>query len=201
MSRSVEKLIKAFSRMPGIGEKTAGRLAYFLLKAPDEMSFELADSIRELKANVFFCSICRNITEQEPCEICANPDRDRSLLCVVEEPSDIRAIEASRFFRGLYHVLGGHLSPLDGVGPEQLAFALLQNRLDDTATPVREVIVATNPSVEGDATALYIQRLIDGRPIRVSRIACGLPAGGHLEFADSFTISQALRGRHTLDQD
>ena len=110
-----------------------------------------------------------------------------------------RAIEASRFFRGLYHVLGGHLSPLDGIGPEQLSFALLQKRLEDAVNPIHEVIVATNPSVEGDATALYIQRLVDGRPIQVSRIACGLPAGGHLEYADSFTISQALRGRHTMD--
>lgn len=201
MSRSVEKLIKAFTRMPGIGEKTAGRLVYFLLKAPDEVAFQLAESLRELKENVFFCSLCRNITENDPCEICANPDRDRSLVCVVEEPSDIRAIEASRFFRGVYHVLGGRLSPLDGVGPEQLSFDLLRRRLEDTGCPVREVIVATNTSVEGDATALYIQRLIDGRGIKVSRIACGLPAGGHLEYADSFTISQALRGRHVLDHD
>lgn len=201
MSRSVEKLIKSFSRMPGIGEKTAGRLVYFLLKAPDDLAWQLSDSIRELKEKVFFCSVCRNITEEDPCEICSNPNRDRGLLCVVEEPSDIRAIEASRFFRGLYHVLGGHLSPLDGVGPEQLSFALLQKRLEDESPPVREVIVATNPSVEGDATALYIQRLIDGRSIRVSRIACGLPAGGHLEYADSFTISQALRGRHAIERD
>jgi recombination protein RecR len=201
MSRSVEKLIKAFSRMPGIGEKTAGRLVYFLLKAPDEVAFQLAESLHELKENVFFCSRCRNITETDPCEICANPDRDRGLVCVVEEPSDIRAIEASRFFRGVYHVLGGRLSPLDGVGPDQLSFDLLRQRLEDTGCPVREVIVATNTSVEGDATALYIQRLIDGRGIKVSRIACGLPAGGHLEYADSFTISQALRGRHVLDHD
>ncbi|MCE5270206.1 recombination mediator RecR [bacterium] len=201
MSRSVEKLIRSFSRLPGIGEKTAGRLAYFLLKAPDEVTFQLADSLRELKENVFFCSRCRNITETDPCEICADTQRDRGLLCVVEEPSDIRAIEASRIFRGMYHVLGGHLSPLDGVGPEQLSFDLLSRRLEDREAPVREVIVATNPSVEGDATALYIQRLIDGRGIQVSRIACGLPAGGHLEYADSFTISQALRGRHVLDHD
>ncbi len=187
--------------MPGIGEKTAGRLVYFLLKAPDEVAFQLAESLRELKENVFFCSQCRNITEIDPCEICANPDRDRGLICVVEEPSDIRAIEASRFFRGVYHVLGGRLSPLDGVGPDQLSFDLLRRRLEDTVCPVREVIVATNTSVEGDATALYIQRLIDGRGIKVSRIACGLPAGGHLEYADSFTISQALRGRHVLDHD
>lgn len=200
MSRMLEKLIKEFSRMPGIGEKTAGRLTYYLLNSTDEQVFQLAEAIREVKEKVHFCSICRNITELETCEICSDPMRDHRAICIVEEPSDIRAIEASGAFKGLYHVLGGKLSPLDGVGPEQLSFELLLIRLENSESPVSEVIVATNPSMEGDATALYIQRLLAEKSIRVTRIACGLPAGGHLEYADSFTISQALQGRQQLDK-
>jgi len=196
----LEKLIKEFSRMPGIGEKTAGRLTYYLLNSTDEQVFQLAEAIREVKEKVHFCSICRNITELETCEICSDPMRDHRAICIVEEPSDIRAIEASGAFKGLYHVLGGKLSPLDGVGPEQLSFELLLIRLENSESPVSEVIVATNPSMEGDATALYIQRLLAEKSIRVTRIACGLPAGGHLEYADSFTISQALQGRQQLDK-
>ena len=186
--------------MPGIGEKTAGRLAYYLLNSPEEQVIQLAEAIREVKEKVHFCTVCRNITELEICEICSDHMRDRGSICVVEEPSDIRAIEASGAFRGLYHVLGGSLSPLDGIGSDQLSFDLLIHRLEDSESAVAEVIVATNPSVEGDATALYIQRLLAAKDIRVSRIACGLPAGGHLEYADSFTISQALQGRRNLDQ-
>lgn len=198
MSRSVEKLIKAFSRLPGIGDKTAGRLTYHLLKTPAEEANQLAEAILEVKENVIFCSICRNITEQDPCEICGDLRRDRSVICVVEEPSDIRAIEVSGSFRGLYHVLGGRLSPLDGVGPDDLSLDLLVQRIEKSDPGISEVIVATNPSVEGDATALYIQRLLADKNVSVSRIACGLPAGGHLEYMDSITISQALQGRHSL---
>jgi len=194
----VEKLIKAFSRLPGIGEKTAGRLTYHLLKTPAEETNQLAEAILELKENVTFCSICRNITEQDPCEICGDLRRDRSVICVVEEPSDIRAIEVSGSFRGLYHVLGGRLSPLDGVDPDDLSIDLLVQRIEKSDPGISEVIVATNPSVEGDATALYIQRLLADKNVSVSRIACGLPAGGHLEYMDSITISQALQGRHSL---
>jgi len=198
MSESVEKLIKTFSRLPGIGEKTAGRLTYHLLKTPAEEANQLAEAILELKENVIFCSICRNITEQDPCEICGDLRRDRSVICVVEEPSDIRAIEVSGSFRGLYHVLGGRLSPLDGVSPDDLSLDLLVQRIEKSDPGISEVIVATNPSVEGDATALYIQRLLADKNVSVSRIACGLPAGGHLEYMDSITISQALQGRHSL---
>ncbi len=198
MSESVEKLIKTFSRLPGIGEKTAGRLTYHLLKTPAEEANQLAEAILELKKNVIFCSICRNITEQDPCEICGDLRRDRSVICVVEEPSDIRAIEVSGSFRGLYHVLGGRLSPLDGVSPDDLSLDLLVQRIEKSDPGISEVIVATNPSVEGDATALYIQRLLADKNVSVSRIACGLPAGGHLEYMDSITISQALQGRHSL---
>ncbi|MEA1996175.1 MAG: recombination mediator RecR [Gemmatimonadota bacterium] len=199
MSGSVEKMIKALSRMPGIGEKTAGRLTYHLLKSPREQVLALAETIRQLKENVTFCRACHNITEEhELCEICRNPRREQGVICIVEEPSDIRAIESSGSYRGLYHVLGGRLSPLDGVGPDELSFDLLIRRIEESDPPVTEVIVATNPSVEGDATALYIQRLLEGKNVRISRIACGLPAGGHLEYADSFTISQALQGRHNI---
>ncbi len=198
MSESVEKLIKTFSRLPGIGEKTAGRLTYHLLKTPAEEANQLAEAILELKKNVIFCSICRNITEQDPCEICRDPRRDRSVVCVVEEPSDVRAIEVSGSFRGLYHVLGGRLSPLDGVSPDDLSLDLLVQRIEKPDPGISEVIVATNPSVEGDTTALYIQRLLTEKNVSVSRIACGLPAGSHLEYMDSFTISQALQGRHSL---
>ena len=198
MSRSVEKLIRAFSRLPGIGEKTAGRLTFHLLKQPAEQAYQLAEAIRQLRDNVKFCTNCGNITEEDPCAICTDQRRDARVVCVVEEPSDIRAIEASGSFRGLYLVLGGRLSPLDGIGPEQLAFDKLLRRIDNGNQPVEEVIVATNASVEGDATALYVQRLLAAKNVRVSRIACGLPAGGHLEYMDSFTISQALEGRHKL---
>jgi len=167
MSQSVEKLIKAFSRLPGIEEKTAGRLTYHLLKTPAEQANQLAEAILELKKNVISCSICCNITEQDPCEICRDPRRDRSMICAVEEPSDIRAIEVSGSFRGLYHVLGGRLSPLDGVGADDLSLDLLIQRIEKSDPGISEVIVATNPSVEGDATALYIQRLLAEKNVKV----------------------------------
>ena len=198
MSRSLEKLIKAFSRLPGIGEKTAGRLAYHLLKCPEEQARQLSEAIGGLRENVFFCPVCGNITEEDPCEICRDTRREREVVCVVEEPADIRAIEISGSYRGLYHVLGGRLSPLDGVGPDELSFDRLKQRIENSSPQITELIVATNPSVEGDATALYIQRMLNGHQVRVSRIACGLPAGGHLEYMDSLTISQALEGRHNL---
>jgi recombination protein RecR len=193
MSGSVDKLIKAFSRMPGIGEKTASRLTYHLLKSPAEQAFALAEAIRQLKENVFFCTVCHNITEQDTCEICQDPQRDRKVICVVEEPSDIRAIEQSSSFRGLYHVLGGHLSPLDGIGPEQLHIRELRERLE--GDEIREVIVATNPTTEGETTALYLAKLIRPLGIRVTRIARGLPVGTDLQFADSQTLAKALEGR------
>ena len=200
MSHAVEKLIKTFSRMPGIGEKTAGRLTYFLLKSQDDTAFQLADSIREVKEKVGFCKVCHNLTEDEVCDICQDPMRDRKSVCIVEEPSDIRAIEASGSYRGLYHVLGGSLSPLDGRGPDNLHFGSLIERVNQKENTIHEVIVATNPSVEGEATALYVKRMFADMGIEVTRIACGLPAGGHLEYADSFTISQAFQGRRLLER-
>ena len=192
----IDDLTNELARLPGIGRKTALRLTYFLLKrSPDEMK-RLARVIETVAERVHACSVCGNLTEEDPCALCANPRRDRSLICVVEEASDIGAIERSGEYRGLYHVLGGRLSPLEGIGPDELNVKSLLQRI---VTDVGEVIVATNPSVEGEATALYLQRLIAPLGVRVSRLARGLPVGGDLEYADGVTIAQALSGRKVLE--
>ena len=190
--------------MPGIGRKTALRLTYFLLKrSPDDMR-RLARALDAVADRVRACSRCGNVTEADPCGYCANPRREHGVVCVVEEASDIGAIERAAEFRGVYHVLGGRLSPLEGIGPNELNIATLLARLQ-TAGPdgegggaVREVIVATNPSVEGEATALYLQKLIHPLGVRVTRLARGLPVGGDLEYADGVTIAEALAGRREL---
>lgn len=192
----IDDLTSELARLPGIGRKTALRLTYFLLKRPPEEVRRLSRVLETVAERVHACSTCGNLTEDDPCVLCANPRRDRAVVCVVEEASDIGAIERSGEYRGLYHVLGGRLSPLEGVGPEELNVKGLMVRLDDG---VGEVIVATNPSVEGEATALYLQRLIAPLGIRVTRLARGLPVGGDLEYADGVTIAQALNGRRVLD--
>ena len=193
----IDRLAEELARLPGIGRKTALRLTYHLLKAAPEEADRLADAIVAVSRGVHACPRCGNYTEHEACSICASPRRDTSLLCVVEEPSDIGAIERTGEYRGLYHVLGGRLSPLDGIGPGELNIPSLLERLgDDTA--VREVVLATNPSVEGEATALYLHRLIAPRGMKVTRIARGLPVGGDLEYADGVTIVEALHGRREL---
>jgi recombination protein RecR len=196
---AIEELAGELARLPGIGRKTALRLTYHLLKrAPPEIA-RLARALERVAETVHPCSECGNLTEQEPCDVCANPRRDRSAICVVEEASDIVAIERAGEFRGLYHVLGGHISPLDGVGPDELRIAPLLQRVGPAAGGiVHEVIVATNPSVEGEATALYLQRVIRPYGVRVTRLARGLPVGGDLEYADGVTIAQALAGRHEV---
>jgi recombination protein RecR len=193
----IDRLADEFARLPGIGRKTALRLTYHLLKAKPEDAGRLASAIVAVAEGVHACPECGNYTELERCEICASPRRDPSILCVVEEPSDIGAIERTGEFRGLYHVLGGRLSPLDGVGPAELNLAALLQRLGP-GTAVTEVVLATNPSVEGEATALYLHRLIGPLGIRVTRIARGLPVGGDLEYADGVTIAEALHGRREL---
>src|SRR5690606_571150 len=185
------------ARLPGIGRKTAQRLTYHLLKRPAEEVRRLARAIEAVADRVRACSRCGNLTESDPCALCTNPRRDPSIVCVVEEASDIGAIERTGEFRGLYHVLGGRLSPLDGIGPAELSIAPLMERLGNGET-VREVIVATNPSVEGEATALYIHKLVQPLGIRVTRLARGLPVGGDLEYADGVTIAEALAGRREL---
>lgn len=193
---SVTRLVEALSQLPGIGPKTASRLAYFLLRAPPETSALLADALRDLKARTRLCSTCLNITEKDPCEICAEPSRDRGVICVVEEPLDVTAVERARF-AGVYHVLHGVISPMNGVGPDDLRIKELLARVaaNPEGAPVREVILATNPTLEGENTAAYIARKLAGSGVKVSRLARGLPVGGDLEYADEITLSRALEGR------
>jgi recombination protein RecR len=196
----IEDLTGELARLPGIGRKTAQRLTYFLLKRPPEEMRRLARVLEDVAERVHACSRCGNLTEEDPCSLCANPRRDHALICVVEEASDIGAIERTAEYRGVYHVLGGRLSPLEGVGPDELNIKALLDRVrGQGAAAVTEVIVATNPSVEGEATALYLQRLIQPLGIRVTRLARGLPVGGDLEYADGVTIAQALSGRRDIE--
>jgi len=192
-SESVEQLAEYFGQLPGIGRKTAQRLALHILKLPREEVDALARALINVKERVRYCSVCANITESDPCVICANPKRDRSIICVVEEPNDVLAIEKTNEFRGLYHVLGGALSPLDGVGPEDLRIKELLQRLE--SQPAEEVILALNPNVEGEATTLYLSKLLRPLGLRLTRIARGLPVGSDLEFADEATLSRAIEGR------
>jgi len=191
----IDDLASEFARLPGIGRKTAYRLTHFLLKIPPAEARRLARAIDTMAERVRRCSTCNNLSESDPCEYCADRGRDRTTVCVVEEPSDITAIDGSGGFRGLYHVLGGCLSPLDGIGPEELNVDTLLGRLNGE---VREVIVATNPSVEGEATAAYLQKLLEPYGVAVTRLARGLPVGGDLEYADGVTIAQALAGRRQM---
>ena len=193
---AIDDLAGELARLPGIGRKTALRLTYHLLRQPPEQSKKLANALATLAEKVRPCARCFNLTEEETCSICRDVRRDQGIICVVEEASDIGAIERAGEFRGVYHVLGGRLSPLDGVGPEDLTISYLETRASDGT--VREVIIATNPSIEGEATALYVQRKISRHPLTVSRIARGLPVGGDLEYADGVTIAQALTARRAM---
>ncbi len=194
-SEALQQLIEEFARLPGIGRKTAQRLALHVLKQPREEAVRMAKALVNVKDRTRTCSICCNITEADPCAICASPKRDRTVICVVEEPNDVLALEKTNDFRGLYHVLGGSLSPLDGIGPDELKIKELLARL---AGEVTEVILAMNPNVEGEATTLYLGRLLKPLGVKVTRIARGLPVGGDLEFADEATLSRALEGRIAL---
>ncbi|MEX2028094.1 MAG: recombination mediator RecR [Candidatus Curtissbacteria bacterium] len=191
--RSVASLIEAFESLPGIGPKTAARLTYYLLHAPDSLALKLADSARDLKTNTKICSVCQNITETDPCELCDDPARDGSIICIVEDPLDVWAIEKSGSFAGLYHVLHGVIAPLENIGPEELKITELLGRLKEEK--VKELILATNPSMEGEATAMYIQRLTKPLGIKTTRIARGIPIGAELEYADEVTLRRALEGR------
>lgn len=191
---AIDDLATELSRLPGIGRKTALRLTYHLLRQPTDQSRRLAQALLTLGERVRPCARCFNLTEDEICAICRDPRRDQAIICVVEQASDIGAIERAGEFRGLYHVLGGRLSPLDGVGPDDLTVNALQERMGD----VREVIIATNPSLEGEATALFVQGQLAPRGVIVSRIARGLPVGGDLEYADGVTIAQALSARRAM---
>jgi len=194
-SESVERLVNLLSQLPGIGRKTAQRLALYILKLPRNEVDALSQALTEVKEKVRYCSICYNITENDPCVICGSPKRDRSLICVVEDPSDVLALEKTNEYPGLYHVLGGSLSPLDGIGPEELKIKELLNRISDG---VKEVILALNPNVEGEATTIYLSKLLKPLGVKVSRIARGLPIGGDLELADEATLARALEDRTVL---
>ena len=195
----VQKLINAFERLPGIGPKSASRLTFFLLRAPEEQSLQLANALSNLKSSTHLCEKCFNITSADNnlCEICSHPKRDPSLLCVVEEPLDVLALERTAGYHGLYHVLHGVLSPIEGVGPQDLKIQELLDRI--SSEDIKEIIIATNPSMEGDATALYLQKRIVDLNIRVTRLARGLPMGSDLEYADQNTLLRALAGRQEID--
>lgn len=193
--KSLERLAAEFQRLPGIGSKSAARLAYYILRSSDEEAERLARAISESRAAVRRCSVCNTLTEEDPCGICTDPERDASLLCVVEEPGNLAAIEKTREFRGRYHVLWGALSPLRGIGPDDIDTAGLVARV----TPeVKEVILATNPNVEGEATALYIAKRLKGAGVRITRIAFGLPVGGDIEYADEVTMARSMENRREL---
>lgn len=196
--RPVQALIDEFSRLPGIGPKTASRLTYFLLRQPPEQSRALAESLMQLKERTRFCSVCFNMADAEadPCPLCRDEQRDGGLICVVEAPLDVIALERTRSFKGRYHVLHGAISPVEGIGPEDLRIKELMARLQSAV--VREVILATNPSYEGEATAMYLQKQIAPLGIRVTRLARGLPAGGDLEYADETTLARAVEGRSEM---
>jgi recombination protein RecR len=192
----VQRLVAALRRLPGIGEKSATRLAFHLLSAPESQVHELADAIVRVKKEIVLCAECFDLTDASPCALCRDARRDPSLLCVVEEPADLASIEASGRFTGRYHVLGGALAPIDGIGPEELRVAELEARV--RAGGVREVILATNPTAEGDATAHFLAERLRGEDVRVTRIACGMPLGGDLEYADHVTVGRSLDNRREL---
>ena len=198
-TRSLGQLIDRLHQLPGIGPKSAQRIAYYIAHVPDDEARALADAIVAVKDLILFCDECRNLTDASPCAICANPQRNRDQICVVEESRDLVALERTRVYRGMYHVLHGTLSPLNGVGPEDIHLPQLFARLQDQDSPLQELIVATNPTLEGDATADFIYRRLAGSGIRITRLALGLPVGGSLEFADETTLSRALAGRNQLE--
>ncbi len=194
----IQHLISEFSRLPSVGSKTAQRLVYHLMKVPREESLRLAEAIREVAKRIHPCGVCGNFSESELCDICANPSRDQTLICLVEEAYDVGAIERAGEYRGLYHVLGGRLSPLDGVGPEELNVSQLLDRIRSSDGAVDEVIMATNSSVEGEATAVYLEGMIRPLGPRITRLARGIPVGGDLEYLDGSTIVEALAGRREM---
>jgi len=201
LTRSVTELIDEFAKMPGIGKKSAERLAYYVLRLNRNEALALADAIRNVKENVRYCRNCYNLAEQEECEICRDPSRNREIICVVEQPRDLMALEQAGSYRGLYHVLLGRIAPLEGTGPEQLTIEALVNRVrsdSQAGTPVREIVMATNPTVEGDGTALYISNLLSDCPVKVTRLARGITTGSMLEFANKEVLADALSGRQAF---
>jgi len=192
----VTKLIEAFSALPGVGPKTASRLTYYLLRANDDISLNLAQALNDIKSKTQFCSNCGNITVDDPCPICSDPKRDHRVIAVVEEPLDLLALERTGTFDGAYHVLHGAISPVSGIGPDDLNIGKLVNRVEEG--DVLEVIIATNPGQEGDATSFYLQRALENKGVKITRLARGLPTGGDLEYVDAVTLMRALQGRSEM---
>ena len=192
--QSVERLISEFAKFPGIGKKTAQRMAFHVLMSNNEHSAHLAQAVMDVKTKILLCSSCGGITEDDPCHICSDPKRDKNLICIVEDPADIYAFERMGIFRGLYHVLGGVISPLDGIGPDSLTIDRLLTRIQEGM----EIILATNASIEGDTTALYLGKLLNGKGVEVTRLARGIPVGGELEYIDEATLQRAIEGRTQL---
>ena len=188
---SILQLIEAFSSFPGIGKKTAQRMAFHVLRSSSNIASQLSESVINMKSKIRFCSVCNGITENDPCNICSNPKRDESSICIVEQASDVYTFEKTNSYHGVYHVLGGVLSPLDGVGPDDLAIESLISRVK----PGYEIVIATNPSIEGEATSLYIAKLLNEQSVKVTRLARGLPMGGDLEYLDEATLMRAMEGR------
>jgi recombination protein RecR len=192
----IAKLIDAFSRLPGVGPKTAGRLAFHVLRMKEDDVIDFAKALVNVKRNLHYCSVCCNITDIDPCRVCQDKSRDGSVICVVQEPKDLVAMERTKEFLGYYHVLHGAISPMEGIGPDQIHIAELLKRLSDEK--VQELILATNPNIEGEATAMYLSRLVKSFGLKVTRIAHGLPVGGDLEYADEVTLTKALEGRREI---
>ncbi len=190
------ELINQFSRLPGIGKKTAQRLAYSILEQPPERAKQFAEALVNAREKIHFCSVCQSLTDLDVCQICSDERRDKSVICVVEDPRDVMAFERTREFNGVYHVLHGVISPLDNIGPDKLRIKELMERLNDNT--IKEIIMATNPTVEGEATASYISRLVKPMDIKVTRLAYGIPVGGDLEYADEYTLARALEGRNEI---
>ena len=191
---SIIQLIEAFSCFPGIGKKTAQRMAFYVLKSPSNIASQLSQSVINMKSKIRFCSICNGITENDPCNICSNVKRDQSSICIVEQASDVYTFEKTNSYHGVYHVLGGVLSPLDGIGPDDLSIKSLISRVQ----PNYEVVIATNPSIEGEATSLYIAKILKEKSVKVTRLARGLPMGGDLEYLDEATLMRAMEGRTVI---
>ena len=190
------RLVQELNRLPGIGPKTAQRLAYYIIRLPDEEAYALADAVTSVKQNIVFCEECQNLTDASPCQVCSDPRRDQTIICVVEDPLDVLAMERTRSFRGLYHVLHGVISPMNGVGPDQLKLKELFSRLD--RPDLVEMVVATNPTLEGEATAMYIRRHQGRDDLKITHLARGLPVGGSLEYADETTLTRAFQGRQEI---
>ena len=195
-SPSLSRLVQELNRLPGIGPKSAQRLAYYIIRLPDDDAYALADAVTSVKQNIVFCEECQNLTDASPCQVCSDPHRDRTTICVVEDPLDVLAMERTRSYRGLYHVLHGVISPINGIGPDQLKLKELFNRL--TRDDVAEMVVATNPTLEGEATAMYIRRHQSRDNIKITHLARGLPVGGSLEYTDETTLTRAFQGRQEI---